>query len=141
MMETDVNEDPSVGLTRLAESLQELHERPDRWGIFRRVATVGALVIVIVTCAMVGFVVYQQATSSENAAVTSCRSEYAADVQVGVANAFASLARSAVQSDDDEFDRQLLTAANDLVTRAESYQKAAVASKDAEQFLKDCEKR
>lgn len=141
MTEVDVNEDPSVRLTAVAEKLAQSQQQPDRWALFRKVAVGGAAIVVCVTCAMVGFVVYQQATSSENAAVQACRSGYSADVQVGIATAFADLAQSAVESNDDEFDQRLLSSAEDLLRRAEAYQAAAKASADPDSFLEQCRER
>ncbi len=140
-----MNEDPSVRLTRVAEQLAQAQEGPDRWALFRKVATVGALVVVLATCAMVGFIVYQQATSTQNAAVASCRSEYAAAVQLGMARAVSEL----LQQPEDITEEQkadLRLSLNKLgvdlnVTAEEHLAAATRAPEDPQQSNEECKRR
>lgn len=130
--------DPSVRLTAIAEQIERTAERQRRRDPWRDRAMFAVLAIVISTCTLVGYSVWMQNNNSRSDRVTACRSSLAADTQVGVALAIASLSNASL-GEDAMFDSELKRTAADLLARAERYQQGAeMSGTDVDEFLESC---
>lgn len=130
--------DPSVRLTAIAEQIERTAERQRRRDPWRDRAMFAVLAIVISTCTLVGYSVWMQNNNSRSDQVTACRSALAADTQVGVALAIASLSNASL-GEGEVFNAELRRTADDLLERAERYQRGAeMSGTDVESFLEGC---